>query len=35
MSDLERITGRLVILGGITAGVVYSSPILARHITPA
>lgn len=35
MSDLERITGRLATLGGITTSVVYSSPIPSRHILPA
>ncbi|GLY66728.1 Lrp/AsnC family transcriptional regulator [Amycolatopsis taiwanensis] len=35
MHDLERITGRLATLGGITTSVVYSSPVPARHITPA
>ena len=35
MRDLERITGRLATLGGITTSVVYSSPVPARHITPA
>jgi Lrp/AsnC family leucine-responsive transcriptional regulator len=35
MRDLERITGRLATLGGITTSVVYSSPIPARHIAPA
>jgi Lrp/AsnC family leucine-responsive transcriptional regulator len=35
MRDLERITGRLATLGGITTSVVYSSPIPSRHITPA
>ena len=35
MSDLERITGRLATLGGITTSVVYSSPVPARHIIPA
>ena len=35
MRDLERITGRLATLGGITTNVVYSSPIPSRHITPA
>ena len=33
--DLERITGKLATLGGITTSVVYSSPVPARHITPA
>ncbi|WP_022888914.1 Lrp/AsnC family transcriptional regulator [Agromyces italicus] len=35
MRDLERITGRLATLGGITTNVVYSSPIPSRHVTPA
>lgn len=35
MRDLERITGRLAALGGITTNVVYSSPIPSRHVTPA
>lgn len=35
MRDLERITGRLATLGGITTNVVYSSPLPTRHITPA
>lgn len=35
MRDLERITGRLATLGGITTSVVYSSPVPSRHITPA
>jgi Lrp/AsnC family leucine-responsive transcriptional regulator len=35
MRDLERITGRLATLGGITTNVVYSSPLPARHISPA
>lgn len=35
MHDLERITGRLATLGGITTSVVYSSPLPSRHITPA
>ena len=35
MRDLERITGRLATLGGITTSVVYSSPIPSRHVTPA
>lgn len=35
MLDLERITGRLATLGGITTSVVYSSPVPSRHITPA
>lgn len=35
MRDLERITGRLATLGGITTNVVYSSPVPARHVQPA
>jgi Lrp/AsnC family leucine-responsive transcriptional regulator len=35
MRDLERITGRLATLGGITTSVVYSSPLPSRHIGPA
>lgn len=35
MRDLERITGRLATLGGITTNVVYSSPVPARHVIPA
>jgi len=35
MRDLERITGKLATLGGITTSVVYSSPIPSRHVTPA
>ena len=35
MRDLERISGRLATLGGITTSVVYSSPVPSRHITPA
>ncbi|MEO7017760.1 MAG: Lrp/AsnC family transcriptional regulator [Leifsonia sp.] len=35
MRDLERITGKLATLGGITTSVVYSSPVPSRHITPA
>lgn len=35
MRDLERITGRLATLGGITTNVVYSSPVPSRHLTPA
>ena len=35
MRDLERITGRLATLGGITTNVVYSSPIPSRQIVPA
>ncbi len=34
MADLERITGKLAGLGGITTSVVYSSPLPARAITP-
>lgn len=35
MRDLERITGRLATLGGVTTSVVYSSPVPSRRITPA
>jgi Lrp/AsnC family leucine-responsive transcriptional regulator len=35
MRDLERVTGRLATLGGITTNVVYSSPVPSRHIGPA
>jgi Lrp/AsnC family leucine-responsive transcriptional regulator len=35
MHDLERITGRLATLGGITTSVVYSSPVPRRHLAPA
>jgi Lrp/AsnC family leucine-responsive transcriptional regulator len=35
MRDLERITGRLAVLGGITTHVVYSSPVSGRHVGPA
>lgn len=35
MRDLERITGRLAALGGITTSVVYSSPVPRRDIAPA
>lgn len=35
MRDLERITGRLATLGGITTSVVYSSPVPRRHLAPA
>jgi len=35
MRDLERITGRLSTLGGVTTSVVYSSPVPSRHVTPA
>ena len=35
MLDLERITGRLATLGGITTHVVYSSPVPTRHLEPA
>ncbi|MGX9899680.1 Lrp/AsnC family transcriptional regulator [Arthrobacter sp. SA17] len=35
MRDLERISGRLATLGGITTSVVYSSPVPSRHLTPA
>ncbi len=35
MRDLERITGSLATLGGVTTNVVYSSPVPSRHIIPA
>jgi Lrp/AsnC family transcriptional regulator, leucine-responsive regulatory protein len=35
MRDLERVTGRLATLGGITTSVVYSSPVPARDLDPA
>jgi len=35
MADLERLTGRLATLGGITTSVVYSSPVPSRHLVPA
>ncbi|WP_432545430.1 Lrp/AsnC family transcriptional regulator [Kineococcus sp. SYSU DK004] len=35
MRDLERITGGLATLGGITTSVVYSSPLPRRHLDPA
>jgi len=35
MVDLERLTGRLATLGGITTSVVYSSPVPSRHLMPA
>ncbi|MDR2256558.1 MAG: Lrp/AsnC family transcriptional regulator [Arthrobacter sp.] len=35
MADLERITGRLATLGGITTNVVYSSPVPGRPLSPA
>lgn len=35
MADLERITGRLATLGGITTNVVYSSPVPGRPLGPA
>ncbi|NIZ92742.1 Lrp/AsnC family transcriptional regulator [Kineococcus rubinsiae] len=35
MRDLERITGKLATLGGITTSVVYSSPLPHRRLTPA
>jgi Lrp/AsnC family transcriptional regulator, leucine-responsive regulatory protein len=35
MHDLERITGKLATLGGITTSVVYSSPLPHRRLTPA
>jgi Lrp/AsnC family transcriptional regulator, leucine-responsive regulatory protein len=35
MLDLERITGRLATLGGITTHVVYSTPVQGRPLQPA
>jgi Lrp/AsnC family leucine-responsive transcriptional regulator len=35
MADLERLTGRLAALGGVTTSVVYSSPVPSRHLAPA
>lgn len=35
MSDLERITGRLATLGGITTSVVYSTTVPRRDLRPA
>ena len=35
MRDLERITGRLATLRGITTNVVYSSPLPRRNLAPA
>ncbi|WP_432570984.1 Lrp/AsnC family transcriptional regulator [Kineococcus sp. SYSU DK005] len=35
MRDLERITGKLATLGGITTSVVYSSPLPRRRLSPA
>lgn len=35
MRDLERITGRLATLGGVTTSVVYSSPLPRRDLSPA
>jgi len=35
MRDLERITGKLAALGGITTSVVYSSPLPHRRLAPA
>jgi Lrp/AsnC family leucine-responsive transcriptional regulator len=34
MRDLERITGRIGALGSVTTSVAYSSPVVARPITP-
>lgn len=34
MRDLERITGRIGALGSVTTSVAYSSPIVARSVTP-
>jgi Lrp/AsnC family leucine-responsive transcriptional regulator len=35
MRDLERITGKLATLGGITTSVVYSTTVPPRNLTPA
>lgn len=35
MRDLERITGKLATLGGITTSVVYSNTVPRRNILPA
>jgi Lrp/AsnC family transcriptional regulator, leucine-responsive regulatory protein len=35
MSDLERITGKLATLGGITTSVVYSTTVPRRNLRPA
>jgi Lrp/AsnC family leucine-responsive transcriptional regulator len=35
MRDLERITGKLATLGGITTSVVYSTTVPPRHLEPA
>jgi Lrp/AsnC family transcriptional regulator, leucine-responsive regulatory protein len=35
MGDLERITGKLATLGGITTSVVYSSTVPRRNLLPA
>jgi Lrp/AsnC family leucine-responsive transcriptional regulator len=35
MRDLERITGRLATLGGITTSVVYSNTLPRRNLVPA
>jgi Lrp/AsnC family leucine-responsive transcriptional regulator len=35
MRDLERITGRLATLGGITTSVVYSTTVPPRNLMPA
>ncbi|AEI13467.1 MULTISPECIES: Lrp/AsnC family transcriptional regulator [Cellulomonas] len=35
MSDLERITGKLATLGGITTSVVYSTTVPRRNLLPA
>lgn len=34
MRDLERITGRIGALGSVTTSVAYSSPVVARPVTP-
>lgn len=35
MSDLERITGKLATLGGITTSVAYSNTVPRRNLVPA
>jgi Lrp/AsnC family leucine-responsive transcriptional regulator len=35
MADLERLTGKLATLGGITTSVVYSTPVARRNLPPA
>jgi Lrp/AsnC family leucine-responsive transcriptional regulator len=34
MSDLERLTGKITVLGSITTNVVYSSPLARRALVP-